>query len=257
MFPPFVLGEVVRLTAPKSNPSEDEKTTEASGDAERPALGRILIPQIGGAAPGNDYISMDGETGSLRPPAPEHGSVSRGQGRRASRRPLDSASILGPSLSEQVERTLRRATRPKTKPISPEHLDARARAGGRDRVLIVDDSDLARAAMTRMLRAAGFEVFDMDSPLGVTRAVLQDDIDVVVVDVQMPAMRGDRVVELFRKSPRLRSLPIILVSGESEEDLQTLAAEHGANATVAKDHIANLSNVIREVMARARTGTER
>lgn len=133
------------------------------------------------------------------------------------------------------------------------HVDTRAKAGGRDRVLIVDDNDLARAAMGRMLRAAGFEVFDMESPLGITRAVIHDDIDVVVVDVFMPAMRGERVVDLFRQSRRLRSLPVILVSGEAEVDLRELAAEHGANATVSKDDIRTLAGVIREVMARART----
>lgn len=90
-------------------------------------------------------------------------------------------------------------------------------------VLLVDDSELARAAMKKALTEAGVRVVDLPSSIGATRAILRHAIRIAVVDVNMPSLRGDRLVQLFRKNKKLRRVKLLLVSDRDEADLRALA----------------------------------
>ena len=47
--------------------------------------------------------------------------------------------------------------------------------------------------MAQLLMDAGMRVHTLPSPIGATRAILANKVDVVVIDVMMPGMRGDRL----------------------------------------------------------------
>ena len=83
---------------------------------------------------------------------------------------------------------------------------AQDQSGASATVLVVDDSDLARSEMMRLLVEDGLVVVGLASPIGATRAILANAVSVVVIDVLMPGMRGDRLAALFRGNPRLREL---------------------------------------------------
>ena len=107
---------------------------------------------------------------------------------------------------------------------------------GRDHfdVLVIDDSDIARAAMMRALTQAGFDVLDLPSPIGATRSIVRHEVRLVVIDINMPSMRGDKLAALFRNNDRLRELKLVLVSGTEPDRLSKLAEEVGADGVVAK-----------------------
>ena len=107
-------------------------------------------------------------------------------------------------------------------------------------VLVIDDSAIARARMADMLTAAGFEVAQLPSPIGATRAILDRKVSIVVVDVLMPGMRGDRLASLFRGNPRFADIGVVLVSGEASVELERLLIESGADATVSKSSLGDL-----------------
>jgi PleD family two-component response regulator len=109
-----------------------------------------------------------------------------------------------------------------------------------DVVLVIDDSDVARAEMRRVLEQAGFRVMGLASPIGATRMILEYNVKCVVIDVLMPGMRGDRLAVLFRGNHRLRDLGVVLVSGASASELLSLSIESGANAVVSKANLAAL-----------------
>jgi len=113
-------------------------------------------------------------------------------------------------------------------------------------ILIIDDSDIAREAMRRPLEAAGLEVYDLPSPIGATRLILRKGIRVVIIDINMPTMRGDRLAALFRENPRFDDLRVILVSGEDQDLLQQLASQVGADAVVPKS--ANYADLVETVV---------
>lgn len=125
-----------------------------------------------------------------------------------------------------------------------------SREAGSETILVVDDSDLAREHMCNLLEEAGYRVIALSSPIGSTRAILDNDVRAVVIDVFMPGMRGDRLALLFRRNPRLKDLGVVLVSGENAEELVRLSIESGADAVVAKSDLDDLVPAVRRVLRR-------
>ena len=105
------------------------------------------------------------------------------------------------------------------------------------RVLVIDDDDIARMAMVDLLESAGHRVSDLPSPIGATQKLLQEQIDVVVLDVMMPSLRGDKLANLLRKNPRLQHLGVILVTGALPDELQEVAGQVEAHAVIEKARI--------------------
>jgi two-component system, chemotaxis family, sensor kinase CheA len=126
-------------------------------------------------------------------------------------------------------------------------------ATGYPTVLVIDDSEIALAQMSRLLQSAGMRVVDLASPIGATRAITTHSVDVVVIDFLMPGMRGDRLAALFRGNPRFKKLGVVIVSGESSPDFERLSKEAGADAIVKKAELNKLVPAIRAAL-RAHAG---
>lgn len=105
------------------------------------------------------------------------------------------------------------------------------------RVLVIDDSETARAAMAETLIEAGYRVLELPSAIGATRVILRNDVQVVIVDVTMPGLSGDMLVRVLRNNPRLKDLVIVVVSGMATENLERIRTEVGADAVLAKTEI--------------------
>ena len=101
-------------------------------------------------------------------------------------------------------------------------------------VLVIDDSDIARAKMAQTLTEAGYRVLDLPSPIGATRGVVRHGVRLVVIDIHMPAMSGDKLAALFRDNPRLREVKVVLVSGLELDELEGIASDVMADAVVSK-----------------------
>jgi len=91
--------------------------------------------------------------------------------------------------------------------------------------------------MCELLREKGREVFDVGSPIGVTRLIGVHKVDVIVLDIMMPDISGDKLAKLLRSNPKLAQLAIVLVSGADLNALEQIAAEVKADAVVSKSHI--------------------
>jgi two-component system OmpR family response regulator len=102
------------------------------------------------------------------------------------------------------------------------------------RVLVVDDDDMVRAQLSSLLSSAQHMVHSLPSAIGVTRAVVANRIDVVVIDVSMPTLSGDKLATLLRQNPRCKDLGVVLISGRPIEELESLAQEVAADAVVTK-----------------------
>jgi len=102
------------------------------------------------------------------------------------------------------------------------------------RILLIDDDDIAREFLASLLRDAGFQVFELPSPIGATRAILNNAIDVVVLDIFMPQMDGDKSAKMLRDNPRFTGIAIVLVSSCDPTQLDEIAARVRANAVVSK-----------------------
>jgi CheY-like chemotaxis protein len=102
------------------------------------------------------------------------------------------------------------------------------------RVLLIDDDEIAREFLASLLRDCGHEVWELSSPIGATRTILSERIEIVVLDVYMPDMDGDKSAKMLRQNPRLAGLSIVLVSSCDPKKLETLASRVRADAVVTK-----------------------
>ncbi len=102
------------------------------------------------------------------------------------------------------------------------------------RVLVVDDDPSQLLLAERSLSACGFEVQTHPTSFGVSDLVRTTAPDLVLLDVNIPALSGDRVLGLARaRAPR--DTQFVLYSSASEEKLRLLALESGADAYISKD----------------------
>jgi DNA-binding NarL/FixJ family response regulator len=119
-------------------------------------------------------------------------------------------------------------------------------------VLVIDDHQISRNSVIRLLQAAGLTVVGAPSAIGATRLALRRGIQVAVIDLNMPAMRGSSLVHVIRKSPRLANVGIVLLSGASDAELVTAAGESSADAAVSKLNMKDtLVPVVQKLLARA------
>ncbi|PTL80034.1 response regulator [Vitiosangium sp. GDMCC 1.1324] len=100
------------------------------------------------------------------------------------------------------------------------------------RVLVVDD-DPDLLDLVRRTLAPHFEVQTHNSALGVSNLVRNGEPDLVLLDVNFPALKGDQVVSLARRyAPR--STKFILYSSSDENRLRALALASGADGYLSK-----------------------
>jgi CheY-like chemotaxis protein len=82
------------------------------------------------------------------------------------------------------------------------------------RILVVDDDALIREATAEYLRSEGHEVVEADGAFNALRLIDCGDIDLVVMDIQMPDVDG---IEATRRVHSLRpSLPVLAFTGTPE-----------------------------------------
>ena len=93
------------------------------------------------------------------------------------------------------------------------------------RALVIDDDDIAREQMISILRSAGYEAFSLPSPIGATQLILRAEIEVVVLDVMLPALSGDQLAKMLRSNPRILRLGIVLVSRSNIDELENLTLD--------------------------------
>lgn len=105
------------------------------------------------------------------------------------------------------------------------------------KALVIDDDDIARELIVSVLEDGGYETFDLPSPIGATQVIIDRGIEIVVLDLFMPAMSGDKLAKMLRSNPRLQALTIVLVSSCDIAQLQDLADSVKADAVVPKHEI--------------------
>ena len=102
------------------------------------------------------------------------------------------------------------------------------------KVLVIDDDDIVRELLVSLLQDEGYDAFELPSPIGATRLLSREGIRIVVLDVMMPSMSGDKLAKMLRSNPRFGSIGIVLISGCDHEELIALAKSVNADAIVSK-----------------------
>lgn len=100
------------------------------------------------------------------------------------------------------------------------------------RVLLVDDSRLARSHIRRVLEGMGLRKIEEAENGAIASTMITDQtFDIVVTDYNMPEMDGCELSEFIRFNPETAHIPIIMVTSESADSPQMANIQHtGVNA---------------------------
>ena len=101
------------------------------------------------------------------------------------------------------------------------------------KILIIDDDPVFSDMTKQRLERVGHEVMLHLGPFGATVAAGAADIDLVILDVFMPALNGPALLDLIRKSQVARA-PVVFCSSMDAAPLRKLAEEHGVAGFIPK-----------------------
>lgn len=102
------------------------------------------------------------------------------------------------------------------------------------KIMIVDDSEITLELTSHALSNAGHDVVALQSPLGLTAALYRERPDILLIDVDMPALSGVKVAELVKGNKRFDETRVILHSSRSNEELRADVEDCGADGFVQK-----------------------
>jgi two-component system, chemotaxis family, chemotaxis protein CheY len=105
------------------------------------------------------------------------------------------------------------------------------------RVLVVDDSGLARRYSRRILEAAGYEVVEAEDGMRALERYFVERPDVVLLDLVMKGMYGLDVLSKLREIDS--SARVIVVTADIQTSSRDLVSEAGAVGFVTKPVIAD------------------
>ncbi|MFN2312121.1 MAG: response regulator [Spirochaetia bacterium] len=102
-----------------------------------------------------------------------------------------------------------------------------------EKILIVDDSVSMRQMTNMILGGAGYEVVQaVDGKDGLAK--MSADIKVVITDYNMPNMNGIEFIKAVRSGAVNKSVPILMVTTESEDSKKQEGKNAGATGWITK-----------------------
>jgi two-component system chemotaxis response regulator CheY len=116
-------------------------------------------------------------------------------------------------------------------------------------ILAVDDSGSLRQMLCFSLKAAGYGVIEaVDGEDGLEKARKQT-VDLVLTDQNMPGMDGLSLIKALRGMKNYQSVPILMLTTESGDDMKAMGKAAGANGWLVKPFDpARLTEVIRKLI---------
>jgi two-component system chemotaxis response regulator CheY len=98
-------------------------------------------------------------------------------------------------------------------------------------ILVVDDSSVMRAMIIKTLRLSQLPLGEvLEAPNGQEALRVLDGkwIDLALVDINMPVMDGEEMIDRLRQNPVTEDLPVIIISTEGSETRKEVLMQKGA-----------------------------
>jgi two-component system chemotaxis sensor kinase CheA len=114
---------------------------------------------------------------------------------------------------------------------------SRGRDRRRLRILLVDDSAIAREAEAALLRSLGHEVEEANDGEDGWQKLQAGTFQLLLTDVQMPVLDGIDLARRVKASPRFQKLPIVILSSLSAPEERRRGVDAGADAYLVKGEL--------------------
>ena len=134
---------------------------------------------------------------------------------------------------------------------------AKEKTDKRTFAMVVDDSITVRRVTQRLLERNGMRVLTARDGMDAV-ALLQDNVpDIILLDIEMPRMDGYEVAAHVRNDPRLKDVPIIMITSRVGEKHRARAIELGVDDYLGKPYQeAQLLDAISPLVERSRAARD-
>jgi CheY-like chemotaxis protein len=110
------------------------------------------------------------------------------------------------------------------------------------RILVIDDDEAHLSSTRDILATEGYEVFTHVNGFGATNRARDLKPDLILLDVNMPALSGENLLEIFRGNTGTRDLPVVFYSSNDEDVLRDAVRRFGARGYISKGSLPALRN---------------
>ena len=96
-------------------------------------------------------------------------------------------------------------------------------------IMVVDDSKTVRSYHGSILKSMGLEVLEAENGMEALEKSLGTEIDLYLVDVNMPVMDGYSFIKDLRKQDNHKQVPVIMITTQAKDEDKENAYKIGAN----------------------------
>jgi CheY-like chemotaxis protein len=101
-------------------------------------------------------------------------------------------------------------------------------------VMIIDDAELSRQTLARLLRREGYQTLCADSGNQALHLLRQAEPDLILLDVKMPGLDGLDLLEMLHDNPQWRALPVVMLTAVADTHTVHRSLQLGAKAYLIK-----------------------
>ena len=107
-------------------------------------------------------------------------------------------------------------------------------------IVIIDDCRVTLAVLTDMLEDAGFSVSTAEDSVYSNHLIYSSTPpDLILLDVMLPHMAGDKKAKILKSREKSRNIPVLLISSKNEEELAQIVEKAGADGFLHKPFTAD------------------
>lgn len=102
-------------------------------------------------------------------------------------------------------------------------------------IVIIDDCRVTLAMLTDMLESAGFRVTTAEDSVYSNHLIYNSSPpDLILLDVMLPHMQGDKKARKLKERKASRDIPVLLISSKDERELAEMVSNSGADGFLRK-----------------------
>jgi CheY-like chemotaxis protein len=117
------------------------------------------------------------------------------------------------------------------------------------RILLLDDSAITLEMEKAVLEDRGYKVAVASNLLEFQAQLDQFQPEVILTDLMMPDISGKDIVRVLKQDFHTEKIPIILFSSKTDEELEPIAEQAGADGFLSKSHgIDRLGDMVDELV---------
>lgn len=127
-----------------------------------------------------------------------------------------------------------------------------AESAAGNKVMFVEDEPVTNAVLKKVLTTDGFEAHGAFDAAGLGKLLKERGMpDIILLDIELPGVSGLQILSRIRKHPKMRAIPVLMVTSRAEMSDVVRGLSLGANGYLSKPvAVESLRAILRQILGR-------